>query len=717
MKPKRKNRNTYMIMTVILIVSIAGVLFYYTKSVQKISDAQCFSMLDDSREQVAQMIANEMQNQQEHLESASNLLSNLIVDFDKNQGNIKKILSACSTDREYSHWEICLPDGSGMRDDGEMFDLEPAYSFSERIRSGFVVSERRTALKDQKTQIVMLSKCMFNDGKCVGILSSVIDVEAFSSYFFKSSYAKKLKLVLFERETGDILIDFWHDLLGNIKDVAAPVGMQGYDWDTIEERYCSGKKGHGAFAAEDDTEIQYLSYAPVGYSDWELLVVAPGSIYMKPARENRRQTFEMLATIISLFLIYLLLLAYCEQARQEENQQRELELEDALRKAKHANEAKSDFLSRMSHDIRTPLNGIIGLMDISEANSSDTVLLRENRQKARIAANHLLSLINDILNMSKLEDDKVEFSHEAFDLCALADDVLTITRLNAEEAGIALVHENCAENLPYPYVYGSPLHVRQIFVNVLSNAIKYNKPGGSIYTKITCEQTGEGTVTYSCVVKDTGIGMSKEFLVHLFEPFAQEKVDARSVYQGTGLGMAIVKSLVDKMGGTITVKSEVEIGTEFLITLTFDIASKEDVYGTEEQTPEASIKGMHILLAEDNDLNREIATELLKEQGAKVSSVVDGAQAVKLFGQCEQGTFDAVLMDIMMPVCDGLEACRRIRSLNREDAKKVPVIALTANAFLEDAKKCEEAGMDAYLTKPIELNKLIATLSKIRKTK
>lgn len=709
MKIKKTGRKSvYLYATILLIAIISIVLTRYTLYVQKTTTQQCFSILDDSRVQIGQMITNEMQTEQEHLESASYLLTDLLEDYEKNQELIINIMAACSINREYAHWEICFPDGHVIRTDGSDVELEPPYSFEDRIQRGIVVSERRTALKDDRTQIIMLSKCIFKGGECIAILSSVIEVEPFADTFMKNAYEQELEVFLFERGTGDILIDSFHDTLGNAYDIQERKAAKGFSWEEITGHYQKGESGHGAFEAENG-EIMYLTYAPIAYSDWELMLFSPDTVCMQTANTNSKATMQMLVVILTAFAAFLTVIAVGESRRQKVKAEREKELQQALEKANRASEAKSDFLSRMSHDIRTPLNGIIGLLDVSEANPDNPGLLAANRRKARIAANHLLSLVNDVLNMSKLEEDKVELAHEAFDIRDLADEILTITEMRASEAGITLNHKDCRINIEYPYIYGSPLHVRQIFVNILSNAIKYNKPGGSITAKIESGERKGDKITYVCTISDTGVGMSREFMERLFDPFVQEKVDARSVYHGTGLGMAIVKSLVDKMDGTISVESEQGVGTTFVVAIPFEIAREEDVR-IQPEKGNVSIAGIRILLAEDNDLNREIATELLKEQGTVVTAVTNGEEAVQMFEENPEGTFDVILMDMMMPVKGGLEATREIRALNREDAGKIPIIALTANAFTEDVEKCMAAGMNAHLSKPIDLEVMVRTI-------
>ncbi len=388
------------------------------------------------------------------------------------------------------------------------------------------------------------------------------------------------------------------------------------------------------------------------------------------------------------------------------------ELQAAKEEAERANAAKSNFLSRMSHDIRTPLNGIIGLLKIDEMHEKDIELLKSNRKKIIVAADHLLSLINDVLQMSKLEDGKIELAHEGIDLRKLAEDVLTITDMRASEAGVTLNYRTSMEDIQYPYIYGSPIHLRQLFVNIYSNAIKYNKVGGRIDTELCCLGMENNKVTYRCAISDTGIGMSPEFVEHIFEPFAQEHADARSIYRGTGLGMAIVKSMVEAMQGTIEVTSKKNVGSTFTVTLTFDLAEKDDIAEVSESMPQkADIKGKKLLLVEDNDLNAEIAQVQLEEAGSEVIRVKDGKEAVEIFAENPAGTFDGILMDIMMPVMDGITATKTIRALDRADAGIIPIIAMSANAFEEDAKKSLAAGMNAHLTKPLQIEQVIETIA------
>lgn len=388
--------------------------------------------------------------------------------------------------------------------------------------------------------------------------------------------------------------------------------------------------------------------------------------------------------------------------------------QEARQKADAANAAKTAFLMRMSHDIRTPLNGILGLIEIEELKEGDMQVARESRTKARVAANHLLSLINDILEMGRIEERKVTLDHESFNLKGLCDDALVLCKLRASDRGITMLDTS----EPYvvdQYMIGSPTHIRQILVNLLDNSIKYNKRGGTVTFSSTIKPLDDEHAVFCFSVSDTGIGMSPEFLKHIYEPFAQEGNDARSKFQGTGMGMPIVKSLIDMMGGTIEISSEVGVGSTFNVQIPLDIDKNPQAReGADEQAISCSLAGMNVLLAEDNELNAEIAQALLESEGIVVTRAADGKEAVELYTSRPAGSFDAILMDIMMPGMDGYEATRAIRLSEKADAADIPIIALTANAFVEDAQAARDAGMNAHLPKPLDFNKLKSMLARIK---
>ena len=426
------------------------------------------------------------------------------------------------------------------------------------------------------------------------------------------------------------------------------------------------------------------------------------------------------AGVISLYVLIFGIFWFCISRTNLEHQKQELEKEEeykaelliAAKKAEAANEAKTEFLQRMSHDIRTPINGICGMLDVADHYADDMEKQTECRAKIKEASNLLLELVNEILDMSKLESDEVILEEIPFNLSSISREVLVVIEQIAAEQNIRIVWEK--KEITHRDFIGSPGYVKRVMMNILSNAVKYNRANGQIY--ISCmefpsEQPGMTTMEFIC--RDTGIGMTEEFQKHIFEPFAQEHTGSRTKFAGTGLGMPITKKLVEKMGGTITFESEEGAGTAFVIRVPFKINPDADKREEQKDISEKSINGRHILLAEDNELNMEIAEFLLQNEGAVVTKAWNGQEAVQIFEKSGPGEFDVILIDIMMPVMNGYEAAKRIRSLDREDAQVIPIIAMTANAFTEDRMRAKEAGMNEHVAKPVDGKLLVKVIHEL----
>ena len=403
-----------------------------------------------------------------------------------------------------------------------------------------------------------------------------------------------------------------------------------------------------------------------------------------------------------------------QKQEQEKDEKYKSELLIAAKKAEAANEAKTEFLQRMSHDIRTPINGICGLVNMADHCADDTEKQTEYRTKVKEASNLLLELVNEILDMSKLESGEVVLEEIPFNLSSISREVFIVIEQMAAEQNIRIMWEK--KEITHRDLIGSPGYVKRVMMNILSNAVKYNRENGQIYIscmEIPSEQPEMTTMEFVC--RDTGVGMTEEFQKCVFEPFAQEHTGSRAKFTGTGLGLSISRKLVEKMGGTITFESEKGVGTTFVIRVPFKIDLDADKREEQKDVSEKSIKGLHILLAEDNELNMEIAEFVLQNEGADVTKAWDGQEAVELFRNSEPGEFDVILMDIMMPVMNGYETTKMIRSLDREDAKAIPIIAMTANAFTEDRIRAKEAGMDEHVAKPVDVDLLIKVIHKLVK--
>ena len=442
---------------------------------------------------------------------------------------------------------------------------------------------------------------------------------------------------------------------------------------------------------------------------------------------DREVFHNLLLSVISVIFLYFLIFGifwFCisrtnlehEKQEREKDEKYKAELLIAAKKAEAANRAKTEFLQRMSHDIRTPINGICGLINMADHCADDMEKQTEYRTKVKEASNLLLELVNDVLDMSKLESGEVILEEIPFDLSRISREVLVVIEQMAAEQNIRIVWEK--KEITHRKFIGSPGYVKRVMMNILSNAVKYNRKNGHIY--ISCREIPSGQpemTTIEFVCRDTGIGMTDEFQKHIFEPFAQEHAGSRTKFAGTGLGMPIAKKLIETMGGTITFESENGAGTTFVIRIPFKIDLNSDKREEKKDVSDGkSIKGLHILLAEDNELNMEIAEFVLQNEGAVVTKAWNGQEAVERFKKSEPGEFDAILMDIMMPVMNGYEAAKTIRSMDRKDAKAILIIAMTANAFTEDRIRAKEAGMDQHIAKPIDIKTILAVFDQVFRT-
>lgn len=432
--------------------------------------------------------------------------------------------------------------------------------------------------------------------------------------------------------------------------------------------------------------------------DWEFFVAAPHSY----GSNGRLEAILLLGRDIT------------EEKRREMDYQRQLY--KAAEQAKRANVAKTDFLRRMSHDVRTPINGIMGMVEISRHYQGNEEKQEECRRKIQSASSFLLDLVNNVLDMNKLESGEVRLEEKAFDFQQLNEEMLSVIEVQAREQGVAIYTDGI--QITHRNLIGSPLHLRQVLQNISTNAIKYNRDGGSVTLaarEVLCEEN-QVMIEFTCA--DTGVGMSEEFQRRAFEVFAQEDCNARSAYSGTGLGLPIARELVEQMGGTIDFVSVPGKGTTFTIRIPFRLDTS-----VQEQDEEAaafgsiSLTGRHVLWVEDNELNMEIARFILENEGMVVTEARNGQEALDLFCASEEGAFDLILMDIMMPVMGGIEAAKRIRTSVRSDAETVPIFAMTANAFSDDVERSMEAQMNEHISKPIDAEKLIMTIEKYRRKK
>ena len=463
-------------------------------------------------------------------------------------------------------------------------------------------------------------------------------------------------------------------------------------------------------------EDYFVSCHSVGGEGWNTLMLVPTGVLGDSADnllKSTRRFFVVLGVLLILNFSYLVFYLTDNRNRKlmEQKEQSNQILKAAAEEARSANKAKSEFLSHMSHDIRTPINGIMGMTEIALKNVSDTARVENCLGKISDSSQHLLSLINDVLDMSRIESGKVTINSAPMNMIVATDECASIIGGQLLNRDLELIRD--FGEFEHPCLIGDELHLRQVLINILGNAVKFTPDGGKIFFRVRETGSDDGKAHFRFEIEDNGIGMKPEFLEHIWDPFAQEDGGSRTNYKGTGLGMAITKQFVDMMDGKISVESRLHEGSKFTVELSFEIDPNVEPLADVSEAPQFHLDGMRVLLVEDNELNAEIAQFMLEEVGIDVTCVENGKLAVEMFQNKAPGSFDVILMDIMMPVMNGLDATRAIRALERPDAETIPIVAMTANAYDEDVRNAREAGMNGHLTKPIDTGLLYRTLGEL----
>ncbi len=565
------------------------------------------------------------------------------------------------------------------------------------------------------------------DGIVLTHVAVVRNMSLFSETFRVPSFNGKGESYIISNEgTGVYRGQGASELIGNIYNILKPLESvkfkYGGSYEGLREAVSAEKTCSLEFSAPDGREW-YVTCSPIGRNNWSLLSLVPA----EGINVKMQQFMNMVllgAGIIAFIIIVavtltIFLTIYYRTGQRIMRQQARANAAlreaaqaaaEAAQAAEEANRAKSVFLSHMSHDIRTPINGIMGMTDIALRNMGNQSRVTDCLGKISIASRHLLGLINDVLDISRIESGKVEIENDPFCLDDLLDGCYSVVAGQAAEKKLVLYKD--FSGVTCHYLLGDELHLRQILINILGNAIKFTPEEGKVEFLAEDRTISSGESELTVIIRDNGIGMSEEFQKKIFEPFSQAAGVARSKYNGTGLGMSIVKQLVDLMGGEINLQSAIGKGSTFIVRLRLPI-EEAPVQINPSDGEADNLSGLHVLLAEDNELNMEIACYILEECGMQVTPAFNGQEALDQFVQQEAGSFDIILMDVMMPVMDGVEAARAIRSSGKSDAKEILIVAMTANAYAEDGKITMAAGMDRHLAKPIERDELIRTLSEL----
>ncbi len=687
----------------IVFVTICMSLVVYDKMMAAERES-CWERLENATRSTAAKIETRIVDNLNFLEAVSD--SYILTQGIDKEAEVAKYLTRVMEMTIFEKIDVILPDGGILLQSGEIVNLEGELSFEELVERGMHVSPRCTDPFIGKEVIYCFTPVdVGND--VIAMLCGTLDCETLGEIFDVFTYSGESQLFVIDCSDGQYIIDNWHDELGNIYELGNRTGLDGEEVDMLSPIINLEEK-RSAYVSRTNGEHSYQFCTPIKDFCWSVCVVLQEEVIFAHAQNLQNILISIGIVEIILLLVYLAWNIWMSTtvARSEEHAKR-------LEYDKATNEAKAKFISNMSHDIRTPLNGIVGMLHIIKGHRDDSKTVDDCLKKIEISTQYLSTLVNDMLDINEIEKNDMMLEAVPIDLRNMADDLAMIVELKAKDAKVDF-HVDYSY-LKHPYVVGSQIHIERILVNLIGNAIKYSKENDGevslIIDEIDCNQE-QGT--YRFIIQDNGIGMTKEFQENMYSAFAQEKVSARSSYEGYGLGLTIVYQLIKKMGGTIELESEKGKGSRFTVVLPLKIGKESD-FKKQSVSNAVDLSGMHVLLVEDNEINLEIAQVLLEDEGITVTTALNGKKATELFASSEINTFDMILMDIMMPEMDGCEATEQIRGMDRVDAKTVPIVAMTASAFEEEIKRCKKVGMNAHIAKPLDVDKLMLQIAQYRK--
>ncbi len=677
----------------IVLLTLIVSLYLFNRLI-KSETQECWDKLSASTESVADKMTLRLADDLKVLQLTADAIK--IKSGSEDMNEVFTYLEDASETTMFTRIDIILPDGTQITPDGQRYVFDGDLPFDVLAERGPHFSPR---LEDNitKTQVVYnLAPVLDEDGTTIALLMGVLDCQSIKDEFRTYNY-ENAQILIIDRADGNFIMNSWRESLGNAADLNERKFLEEFSDVDIELNFKNGVEGNLAFVSSDTGEDMYMHYEQIPETNWMVATIATEDVIFGDMYILRNYVYVTAVIEFVLILTYLLFNSISIY-RSEKNKA----LADAAELERVTNDAKARFLSSISHDIRTPLNGIVGMLDIIDKYEETSDRTREALEKIRISTRYLITLSNDVLDINELESGKVVLINEPVNLERLADEISVLVAPKAKQAGIK--YKMDASGLRFPNVLGSATHISRIMVNLITNAIKYNTKNGLVTARIYDRFNDEGRVEYVFTVADTGIGMSEEFQAEMFSAFTQEVSDARTVNKGHGLGLTIVYGLVKKMGGTVSVESEKDRGTEFTVVIPLEV--DRDARGGSDPEEEVDLQDTVILLAEDNELNMEIAKTLLESLGATVIPARDGIEAVEKFSATVDFTVDVILMDIMMPRLDGYDATLKIRAMDRDDARHTPIFAMTASAFSEDIKKCHEVGMNEHFAKPLNMSHL-----------
>lgn len=713
----RKGTSKELVIAVIITLLLCALMVWICyRAVEKMLWQERGTNLNNTMEKIAQCINLVMEEQWDNLDAYSNRLDNA---QPETLDRAFAILARAEKERSKENIYLLLFNDRNRYYDSEGIERQWFLDGIEHIeeRAALVGDfEQYEYSTEQIIFVKSLEKPLQVEGETFTHMGLVCAMDALDDAISASAYGKGSSVYIIESDGTQIYHQTRENSIFNVYNIIRAVEGYKYLYDSSWQQFRDGilNKEPGCVHFEKGSEHYIVAYHPIETGQWRAVVAIPGEMVgastVNFAYSMMFYFFGMASTVMILLVTVIQIFdRRFRKKMQEANEQ----LRQAVEAEKEANVAKRRFLSHMSHDIRTPINGIIGMLNVARKHREEQEIVNNCLEKILEAANHLHSLISDVLDVSRIESGKIDIRNEEFDLVKMAEECTAI--IKGHLVGREVTFTQDFESVTHTVVKGDELHLRQIIINILGNAVKFTPDGKSIRFRVSEYIGGSNRGMYYFEMEDTGIGMKPEFLKQLFEPFSQEDNGARTQYNGTGLGMAIVKQLVELLGGKIEVESTFNVGTKFVvkIPMTYRDISVPAKVG-EEMNPKDILGGMSVLLVEDNEMNLEIADFILQDADINVTLARDGQEALAAFQESEQEEFDAIFMDVMMPVMDGIEATKAIRALPREDAQTIPIIAMTAKAFAEDIEITREAGMNAHLLKPVDDYEVYSTLAKYR---